>query len=282
MSAVTFPGTQPGVDLSKWQWGSPIDFQAVADFGVKFVIIRAGVGEHYKDPFFVRSVEGFRGVGVKVGAYHVFDPFVNVSINSQINNFGEVISGLDIKLARGDFELPWVGRATVQQLRDGVYQFLLGMQGLVPNTGVYTAPWWWNDPIGARVIAKDPPSDDDPLIRANGWSLWNADYGANNGQVPARMAIIPAGWRPGEPGTGTHNTWDIWQFSSRGHVPGITNGVGNVDLNIMRDALFNEVWGEAPPPEPPPDPPPSDHEERITELETQVANIKLWGESFPV
>lgn len=264
----TFPNTQPGIDISKWQWGNPIDFQAVADYGVKFAIVRAGLGEHYKDPFFAPAVEGFRGVDIKVGAYHVFDPFVSVGVDDQLDNFNEVISGKDIKLARGDFELGWAGASTVQQLRDRVYKFLLGMQNLVANTGVYTAPWWWNSPIGSKVMPKDPPSANDPLIRARGWSLWNADYGANNGLIPARMSILPIGWRPSDPGTGENEGWGIWQYSSRGHVPGITRGVGNVDFNIMRDALFNEVWSEVPPPPPPPPPPPSDdHEERITALE---------------
>jgi GH25 family lysozyme M1 (1,4-beta-N-acetylmuramidase) len=249
--AVTFPGTQPGIDISKWQWGQPIDFQAVADFGVKFVIIRAGLGENYKDPYFVQSVEGFRGAGVKVGAYHVFDPFVSVSPEDQIEKFADIVDGLSIKLGRGDFELPWSGASTVQQLRDGVYRFSIAMSQVVSNTGKYTAPWWWNSAIGSRVMPKDPPSPDDPLIRANGWSLWNADYGANDGQLPARMAIVPVGWRPSDPGTGEHKGWEIWQFTSRGKIPGIQ---GSVDLNIMRDALFEEVWGEEPPPPPPPPP----------------------------
>ena len=277
----TFPDTQPGIDTSKWQWGHPIDFQAVADYGVKFAIVRAGLGEHYQDPFFAQSIDGFRSVGIKVGAYHVFDPFVNVGVDDQIENFNEVIAPHNIKLARGDFELKWAGLSSVQQLRDRVYKFLMGMQNLVANTGVYTAPWWWNAPLNDRVLPADPPSDDDPLIRARGWSLWNADYGPNNGQIPARMSIVPAGWRPGDLGTGEKDGWEIWQYTSRGHVPGIANGVGNVDFNIMRDELFNEVWGDAPPPPPPPPPPPIDLKERVEELENQVAWIKTWGESFP-
>jgi hypothetical protein len=65
------------------------------------------------------------------------------------------------------------------------------------------------------------------------------------------MAIVPVGWRPSDPGTGEHKGWEIWQFTSRGKIPGIQ---GSVDLNIMRDALFEEVWGEEPPPPPPPPP----------------------------
>ncbi len=96
--------------------------------------------------------------------------------------------------------------------------------------------------------------------------------------MPARMAIVPVGWRPSDAGTGKHKGWDIWQFTSASHIPGISGGVGNVDLNLMRDDVFDKVWGTI---EPPPPSPPSDLEERVEELELQVANIKTWGESFP-
>ena len=263
-------GKQTGVDISKWQYDTrynPIlDYQKAKDYGVKFAIIRAGLGEHYTDPRFKEAVAGFRDVGVPVGAYWVFDPNSKVAVNAQLAKFESVIGGMDIKLVRGDFEMEWRGVTLVTNLREGVYRFLLGMQDLADNVGAYTAPWWWNSPIGNRVMAKNPPSTNDPFIRANGWSLWNADYGANNGEVPARMMILPAGWRPGDPGTGEHAGWDIWQFTSRGHIPGIANGVGNVDLNLMRDDLFNEVWGTTPPP-PIPVPEPSDLEDRVVALE---------------
>jgi len=282
-------GKQTGIDTSKWQFDiryTPIlDYQKVADYGVKFAICRAGLGEHYVDPRFEESVNGFRTVGIEVGAYWVFDPNVNVGVNDQLRKLWGVIKNMDIELIRGDFEMDWAGISNAVQLRDRVYKFLLGMMDISDNVGAYTAPWWWNGPIGNKVMAKDPPSANDPLIRARGWSLWNADYGVNNGEVPARMAIVPAGWRPGDPGTGDKDGWDIWQFTSRGHIPGIAGGVGNVDLNLMRDDLFEKVWGATepePPPVPPPTepPPPSDVENRVADLERRMLNIKLWGESF--
>ncbi len=287
-------GKQTGIDTSRWQFDTrytPIlDYQAAANAGIKFAIVRIGVGEHYVDPRFEESVDGWRSVGVKVGGYHVFNPNVNVSPQDQINHMRSIIDGHKLKLLRGDFELPWDRVSSVQQLRDGVFRFLMGLRDSAEATGAfvdeqegaYTARWWWSTPIGSRIMPKDPPNDDldNPLIRANGHSLWTADYGANNGHVPARMAIVPVGWRPGDPGTGEHSGWDIWQFTSTGHIDGISGGVGNVDFNLMRDGVFNKVWGETLP-DPVPDPIPSDLEERVEELELQVANIKTWGESFP-
>lgn len=257
-------GKRSGVDTSKWQFDprhAPIlDYQAAADDGVEFALVRIGVGEHYVDPRFEESVEGWRSVGVKVGGYHVFDPNVRVAPEDQIAHMQSIIKGWKLKVLRGDFELPYTMVSTVVQLRDGVYRFLMGLRDSAEVTGAlvdeqegaYTANWWWSTPIGARIMPKDPPhGNTDPLIRANGHSLWTADYGANNGQVPSRMAIVPVGWRPGDAGTGEHTGWDIWQFTSAGHVAGISGGVGNVDLNLMRDDVFEKVWGDDAPPPPP-------------------------------
>ena len=72
----TMQDKQSGIDTSKWQFDTrytPIlNYQKAADYGVKFAICRAGLGENYADPRFAESVNGFRSVGIKVGAYWVF------------------------------------------------------------------------------------------------------------------------------------------------------------------------------------------------------------------
>lgn len=263
-------GKQTIIDSSRWQFNQAfnpmVDYQAVADYGVRAAIIRAGVGEHYVDPKFVESVEGYRNVGIEVMAYHVFDPDDRVAVEHQIDHFGSIIAGHEIKAVRGDFELPWEGITNAPNLRDHIYEYLMRARDLVgtppvvtagreENQGVYTANWWWGGPLNDNVLPKDPPHGlDDPLIKACGHSLWGADYGANNGDVPSRMMILPAGWRPNDTGTGQFKgKWSIWQFTSRGKVPGIH---ANVDLNLMRDDVFEDLFGSEPPP--PPDPIPGD------------------------
>lgn len=290
-------GKQTGIDTSRWQFNQAyrpmVNYQAVADYGVAYAIVRAGVGEHYVDPKFVESVEGFREVGIKVLVYHVFDPDDRVGVDDQIENLKDIIAGHEIKVMRGDFELPWDAVSEVENLRDRIYEYLMRARDLVgtppivtagreENQGAYTAQWWWGGPINWRVLPKDPPhGDDDPLIRANGHSLWMADYGANNGDIPSRMAILPAGWRPNDPGTGQFKgQWSIWQFTSRGKVPGIH---ANVDLNLMRDDVFEDLFGEEPPPPPPPIPNPDPElEQRMTNVEGRLDSIDNWGTSYPV
>lgn len=286
-------GKQTGGDSSKWQhnprFDPVIDYRAVADFGIKFMICRIGVGEHYKDEKFKQDIDGYRGVGIEVAGYHVFDPLPAVGIDDQMENIVEAIAGMDITVLRGDFELPWKAISEVTVLRDRVYQFLMGMREIVGDgvfafvdeqEGVYTADWWWSDPIHDSVMPIDPPGgDDDPLIRANGHSLWTADYGANDGDVPARMAIVPAGWRPGDDGTGKHVGWDIWQFTSKGQVPGIHAAV---DLNLMRDDVFEKLWGDVPPLPPPTNPPDNgEMDARMTAAEARLDLIDKWGVGYP-
>ena len=265
-------GKQTGIDTSRWQFNQAftpmVDWQQVADYGVRFVIVRAGVGEEYVDLHFVDSVEGARQAGMEVVAYHVFDPDAKVGVDDQVAHLKDIIAGHEISAVRGDFELPWAGVSTVVQLRDRIYEYLMRARDLVgtppmvtagreENQGAYTAQWWWQGPLNSRVLPKDPPHGlDDPLIRANGHSLWMADYGANNGDVPSRMAILPAGWRPNDDGDGQFKgKWSIWQFTSRGKVPGIH---ANVDLNLMRDEVYEDLFGvEVPdPPDPIPNPDP--------------------------
>ena len=267
-------GKQTIIDTSRWQfhqaYNPMVDWKQVADYGVRAVIARAGVGEHYVDQHFVDTVEGARQEGLPVMAYHVFDPDDRVSVRDQIAHLADIIGPHEIKAVRGDFELPWDGVSDVTNLRDRVYEYLMRARDLVgtppvvtagreENQGVYTANWWWSGPLNSRVMPKDEPNGlDDPLIRANGHSLWGADYGANSGDVPSRMMALPAGWRPNEPGTGQFKgKWSIWQFTSKGKVPGIH---ADVDLNLMRDEVFEDLFGVEPPPPPPPiiDPPPDD------------------------
>ncbi len=282
MSLPTREGKQTGIDISKWQFDSRytpmVDYQRAKDDGVKFAIVRAGVGEHYEDEKFREAIEGFQNVDVPVAAYHVFVPHANVGVDDQIAHLKGILAGLGVTVVRGDFELPWKGVVEVTDLRNRVYEYLMRARDLVgtppmvtagreENQGIYTANWWWAGPLNDRVLPKNEPNGlDDPLIRACGHSLWMADYGANTGDVPARMAILPAGWRPGDDGTGQFKgNWSIWQFTSRGSVDGFR---GNVDLNLMRNDVFEDLWGAEPDPDPDPGPPPNgDLKERVIELE---------------
>ena len=57
-----------GIDVS--ENNGVIDWQAVADAGIGFVIVRASYGKNGKDEMFQQNVEAAHAVGLQVGAYH--------------------------------------------------------------------------------------------------------------------------------------------------------------------------------------------------------------------
>ena len=57
-----------GIDVSENNgW---VDWQAVADAGVKFAIVRSSYGQNSQDENFLANVEGAHAAGLKCGAYH--------------------------------------------------------------------------------------------------------------------------------------------------------------------------------------------------------------------
>lgn len=77
--------------------------------------------------------------------------------------------------------------------------------------GVYANQHWWNAYLKGKL---------------DRFTKWVAKYGANNG-VPGEKPDIAS-------------TYDIWQYSSRGSIPGIS---GNVDVNICYRDLPGEIRG---------------------------------------
>lgn len=64
--------TQIGIDISKWQGN--VDFNALKESGVEFVIIRIGTssgigGENILDSKFIQNIEGANAAGIPVGLY---------------------------------------------------------------------------------------------------------------------------------------------------------------------------------------------------------------------
>ena len=223
-----------GIDVSRYQgWpdnpagGTPApDFVQIAAAGYKFVAIRATIGDYYTDPMFERNWDAAQAAGMKTAAYHVHR--ADKTIESQLGRLRSVVDGNDPKLIIVDSELPypppapstieretyWMGRRTREHFNP------LGCDVMF-----YSGKWWWDPKIGEQQWVEH-----DPL----GW--WLANYGANDGQIPAITPALPVSWP----------RMDVWQYTSRGKVPGI---VGFVDLDLMTEAAYEAAWGE-PEPEP--------------------------------
>jgi len=192
-----------GIDLSMYQ-PLPIDFKAVKDSGIVFVIVKATEGTSYIDPLFVDHWAAAKKAGLLVSAYHMFWGSLSASAQAEhfLSTMGDRVAdfplSLDVELNKG-----------VGNIGAGVEEMLLALEaGDGRRPIVYTAQSIWGSLVGW----------------APGWHeypLWVAGYDV---ATPA----MPTGW----------DRYVMWQHSSTGSVPGIA---GNVDLNWFyggREALM--------------------------------------------
>lgn len=57
-----------GIDVS--EHNGIVDWQAVKDAGIEFVMVRCSMGKSMQDDMFLQNVNGAKSVGLQVGAYH--------------------------------------------------------------------------------------------------------------------------------------------------------------------------------------------------------------------
>lgn len=257
----------------------PINWDDVPE-KYRWVAIKCSEGAGFIDQRFGQNFEGAKLTGRRVIAYHYHRG--NAGVAFQKANWLAALGGREIDGIALDVESQ--DSVTVQVLRNRVYWSLRAMEELEVPVIVYTADWFWSSPLNRHILPLNPPNSDDPevdpKIIASGWDLWVAHWRlVNEDRLPdqddfdAGFPELPHGWRrrSGE----IERDWSIWQYTSRGNVPGI---VGNVDKNIMRDEYFELLGGEV---EPPP-PPNGDHEVRLSALEDRADQVDSWGDSYPV
>ncbi len=195
----------PGIDVSKWQ--GDVDWAGVASTPVRFVIMRATIGNTAStprsvDPRYFEYLAEATANGLVVGAYHRANVGrAHADATREANHFvrsaqiagGDVLPVLDIEETHG---LP------IAAMQDWVREWV---QRVFARTGVkpliYTSPHFWLANMGDTRWFAD-----------HGYPLWIAHWGVSAPSVPADN------WGG--------NGWRFWQWTSTGHVAGI---VGNVD-----------------------------------------------------
>lgn len=198
--------TMIGIDVSFWQ--GDIDFQAVKEAGVEFAFIRIGsmkksTREYFLDTKFQRNIEGFKQVGIPIGAY-----FYSYAQNEQdaIEDANYVIkelneAKLDLPIAF-DFE-DWSNynnyKMSLYNLNKNAKAFIntveqAGYKGMLYGSLNYLNKMW---------DTKDQ-------------TIWVAHY-TNNANY--------------------EDKYKFWQFTASGTVPGIN---GQVDLDIMYKDVKHE------------------------------------------
>lgn len=191
-----------GIDVSKWNGN--IDWEAVKNSGVAYVIIRCGYrgssqGSLIEDPKFEQNIKGATNAGIKVGVYF-FTQAIDESeaiyeasyVLEQVENYRITLPiFLDVEASggRGDkidkATRTAVCKAFCKTIEDADKGY---------KAGIYANKTWLTQKINASELEN--------------YKIWLAQYAA-------------------EP-TYT-GKYDMWQYTESGKISGIS---GNVDLNI--------------------------------------------------
>jgi GH25 family lysozyme M1 (1,4-beta-N-acetylmuramidase)/uncharacterized protein YjdB len=190
-----------GIDVSKWNGN--IDWAAVKNSGVSFVIIRCGyrgssTGALIEDPKFRSNINGATAAGLKVGVYFFTQAISDVEAVEEASMVADLCSGhglsypvyLDVEGSNGRGDaIDAATRTTVCKA------FCATMANAGYGTGIYANKTWLTSRINTSSLT--------------GYKIWLAQYAANPTYSATR--------------------YDMWQYTSRGSVTGIS---GRVDMNI--------------------------------------------------
>lgn len=196
-----FASTYQGIDVSDWQ--GYINYSEVKNSGIDVVYIKASQGNSIVDSYFRTNYDNAKANGLKVGLYHFLTARSVEEAQQQAEYFTSVISGTspDCKLAM-DFEV--FGDLTNQQINEISFAFLQKVQELT----------------GKEVIVYSDASNAANTFSselANTYPLWVAQYGVTT------------------PDTGNWSSYEGFQYSDNGTVPGIS---GFTDLDTFTEEIF--------------------------------------------
>ena len=190
-----------GIDVSKWN--GTIDWNAVKNSGISFVIIRCGyrgsaTGVLVEDPKFESYIKGATKAGLKVGLYFFSQA---ISEKEAVEEASMAISlAKDYKISYPIYiDTEWTsgGRANSlsKETRTAVCKaFCETIKSAGYTPGVYACKSWYQDSLNVSTL--------------NGYKIWLAQYASQ----PTYS-----------------NRYDMWQYTDKGKVNGITT---NVDMNI--------------------------------------------------
>ena len=194
--------TLPGIDVSYYQ--GVIDWEAVANDGIVFAIIRVSDGPTHIDTQFQNNWQGAKENGLIRGAYQFFrsnrDPIEQADHLLEIMGpleAGDLPPVIDLESTDGVSTSERI--ANVRAWIDRV-ETAIGMPPII-----YTGGYFWNSHMSTTEFSDHP--------------LWHAGY--TGGNCPSTVADE---WED----------WTFWQYTSSGSVAGIS---GNVDRNRFNGDL---------------------------------------------
>lgn len=203
--------TTKGIDVSFYQGN--IDWAKVKASGVEFAFVRVSDGLVNLDSKFAQNWSGSRAAGVIRGAYQFFRP--NLDAKAQADLFLEKIGTLAPDDLPPVIDVEATGSQSASVIAAKVRTWIDIVEAATGKKPIiYTGYYFWRDSVGD---AKFP-----------GYPLWIAAY-VNH------CPDIPTGWA----------TWDFWQTSSTGQIPGIGTDTDVNSFNGARADLL-KLTGVAP------------------------------------
>lgn len=153
-----------------------IDWQAVADYGCKFVIVRCSYGQSHTDELFQTNVKGAHDAGLICGAYHYSYALTPDQAIEEANHAKDVIANAGIELSLPiffDMEDADHYKENHSFNFDNSYITSIckaWIDNIGLNTGVYASESWFDDYINWKEL---------------GCSVWNASWLSNPNADPS-------------------------------------------------------------------------------------------------
>lgn len=199
------------IDVSEWQ--GVIDWNAVVSDDVTLSIIRIQDGSSHQDLKYMENLQKCISAGGKYAVYAYFRGTSTADAQQEAKDFYErtqrVVAGKQQPVFYAiDVESTEMG-GNVSQMRAGIEAFMSQLNALgVPDHKIvlYIANHLYNS---------------FNLNTARAGAIWIPSYGQNDGSIVNST-------KPTHP-------YDLWQYTSKGRVSGIT---GNVDMNTEPSDKF--------------------------------------------
>lgn len=190
-----------GIDVSKWNGN--IDWNAVKNSGVQYAIIRCGYrgsteGALVEDSMFRSNLSGAKNAGIKVGVYFFTQATDEIEAIEEASMVVSLLGGSSLDYPVFLDVEPSGGRAdvlSVEERTDICKAFCQTIANSGYKAGVYASKNWFTEKINTPALTN--------------YTIWLSQYAATP--------------------TYTATRYDIWQYSSKGTISGISGGV---DMNI--------------------------------------------------
>ena len=194
-----------GIDVSKWNGN--IDWNAVKNSGVSYVIIRCGYrgygsGALVVDPYFEKNIKGATAAGIKVGIYFFSQAVNRAEAVEEASMVLQLVKGytisypifLDVEYSGAAGNTGRADNLDVATRTEVIKAFCETIQNSGYTAGVYANKSWLTSKIDTNQLTK--------------YKIWLAQYAA----APSYTG-----------------RFDLWQYKSTGRITGIN---GDVDLNL--------------------------------------------------